>query len=620
MGIRGLLSHCLRRREECVDEVDLVALAKSRGGIEIIVDFYSFEHMVVPKFWKGLSSLRNNQFLKILGGEYKSLETFIKRFIEIFRQLKISFVFIQDATKGCSEANSQQKLDTWMKRHHKEVENLNEVINVCRGMKEVSNLDEQMFTRPVCLEIQIVETLMSCGCEMIQSVTGEADFMIAKALHDREKAFAIWSNDSDFCVFDKCRFIPDDLFDMYNGLQMGLPIEVPVKPEAVWCGVISSEKVRYTLGFQSPHLMVELSIIAGNDFTSQYVSTGLNRQIDVRGRIGVETFAEWVNRYRGIENHPMLNREMSRNVSFARAVEHSRMFYCLQSNPEEIVHKGYFSKLLAEKISSLKYPSHLMAMHNNFYWHRLLQEDTTRGQPCAEEALTELRALIYRIVLPRRENLVNEYGRSPWDTLRIEGVLAIDDPNLPALHKIQEDKIFWNLNSFHYIMSHQEPVERPKWFDRYGRKNGFIVYCLRYFLLLNWGRNLQLQHQEFLALCALVFARPREEHYQQIQIRPTPRCVSIGNWFLDVYRHAFLFLGKLLYLTHEFPLPEEIYSGSVWTCFYMCCKDDTYYAASRQTTQEVLSWIQDQMNAVISDKRHVIKHITEGVFEFNDRF
>lgn len=56
--------------------------------------------------------------------------------------------------------------------------------------------------------------------------------------------------------------------------------------------------------------MVELSIIAGNDFTSQYVSTGLNRQIDVRGRIGVETFAEWVNRYRGIENHPMLNREM----------------------------------------------------------------------------------------------------------------------------------------------------------------------------------------------------------------------------------------------------------------------------------------------------------------------
>lgn len=60
MGIRGLLFYCLRRREECVDEVDLVVLVKSRGGIEIIVDFYFFEYMVVFKFWKGFSSFRNN--------------------------------------------------------------------------------------------------------------------------------------------------------------------------------------------------------------------------------------------------------------------------------------------------------------------------------------------------------------------------------------------------------------------------------------------------------------------------------------------------------------------------------------------------------------------------------
>lgn len=142
MGIRGLLFYCLRKREECVDEVDLVVLVKSRGGIEIIVDFYFFEYMVVFKFWKGFGSFRNNQFFKIFGGEYKLLEIFIKRFIEIFRQFKILFVFIKDVIKGCSEVNSQQKLDIWMKRYYKEVENLNEVINVCRGRKEVLNLDE----------------------------------------------------------------------------------------------------------------------------------------------------------------------------------------------------------------------------------------------------------------------------------------------------------------------------------------------------------------------------------------------------------------------------------------------------------------------------------------------
>lgn len=72
--------------------------------------------------------------------------------------------------------------------------------------------------------------------------------MIVKVFYDREKVFVIWSNDFDFCVFDKCRFILDDLFDMYNGFQMGLFIEVSVKFEVVWCGVILSEKVRYTLG------------------------------------------------------------------------------------------------------------------------------------------------------------------------------------------------------------------------------------------------------------------------------------------------------------------------------------------------------------------------------------
>lgn len=63
-----------------------------------------------------------------------------------------------------------------------------------------------------------------------------------------------------------------------------------------------------------------------------------------------------------------------------------------------------------------------MGMHNNFYWHRMLQEDASYGQPCAEVALAELRAHVYRIVLPRQENLVNEYGRSPWEPMRIAGV------------------------------------------------------------------------------------------------------------------------------------------------------------------------------------------------------
>lgn len=78
------------------------------------------------------------------------------------------------------------------------------------------------------------------------------------------------------------------------------------------------------------------------------------------------------------------------------------------------------------------------------------------------------------------------------------------------------------------------------WFDRYGRKNGFIVYILRYFLLQNWGRNLHIIDEEFLALAAMAFGRPKEKQYQQIALRPTPRCASIASWFQVI---VFLVIG-----------------------------------------------------------------------------
>ena len=48
------------------------------------------------------------------------------------------------------------------------------------------------------------------------------------------------------------------------------------------------------------------------------------------------------------------------------------------------------------------------------------------------------------------------------------------------------------------------------------------------------------------------------------------RCFTLYLYFgRNVYRHAYLFLGKLLHLTHEFPKPCELFSGAVWTAFYM---------------------------------------------------
>lgn len=84
--------------------------------------------------------------------------------------------------------------------------------------------------------------------------------------------------------------------------------------------------------------------------------------------------------------------------------------------------KGYFSQLIAERITNGTLPSNILAMHNNFYWHRMCLEDNSQGFPCIEASLAELRGRIYRIILPRQECLVNEHGRSPWEPLRSAGV------------------------------------------------------------------------------------------------------------------------------------------------------------------------------------------------------
>jgi len=37
--------------------------------------------------------------------------------------------------------------------------------------------------------------------------------------------------------------------------------------------------------------------------------------------------------------------------------------------------------------------------------------------------------------------------------------MASDDPDLPVIHKIHQDKTFWNLKHFHHVISHQEKRE-----------------------------------------------------------------------------------------------------------------------------------------------------------------
>jgi hypothetical protein len=57
-------------------------------------------------------------------------------------------------------------------------------------------------------------------------------------------------------------------------------------------------------------------------------------------------------------------------------------------------------------------------------------------------------------------------------------------------------------------------------------KNGFIVYILRYFLLQNWGWNLNITDKEFLALAAMAFGKPKEKEYPKSMKIGIPRTIN----------------------------------------------------------------------------------------------
>lgn len=248
MGVKGLLSHCLEQYSDCVQEFDLVSVARDRAGIEILVDYYSFQQFIVQKFWKSLSQVRQNEYVRIIGAEYGTLDEFISRLVKDLESLQIWLVFYVDGAKGSSPAAMEEKLDTWINRFDQEIGRLRDLLDVCREMRSMQDLPDSSSIRPVLLEPQLMRTLRRCGCEVHQCVSGEADLIIAKALASRQRAFAVLSNDSDFCIFRGSCFIPHDLFDLNNDLGLGKPSLFTKKPLRLTVGVIAESRLIRLMG------------------------------------------------------------------------------------------------------------------------------------------------------------------------------------------------------------------------------------------------------------------------------------------------------------------------------------------------------------------------------------
>lgn len=59
--------------------------------------------------------------------------------------------------------------------------------------------------------------------------------------------------------------------------------------------------------------MIELSILAGNDFTKPHMPRGLAHKVGVRNTQDCGSYAEWVQRFGKVENNEVFFKEMVRH-------------------------------------------------------------------------------------------------------------------------------------------------------------------------------------------------------------------------------------------------------------------------------------------------------------------
>ena len=237
------MGHCLYYKSECVKFVDIVEVAKEQGSIEILVDFYAFMYYIMQRFWKTMAAVNNNPFLQLMGGEYATLDAYLTNLIIDLRSCGIHLVMYVDGAVGSSEKTMERKLQTWKDRRSQDMLKMRDNLDVIAGYKQITDFSDDSLILPVLLQIQIFEAFKMCNCKVVYCTAGEADYVYAQNLMIRPKAFAIFSNDSDFCIFKDCRFIPCQLFDTNNDMKLGEMQRMPDKPQRLRVGVIHSYQV-----------------------------------------------------------------------------------------------------------------------------------------------------------------------------------------------------------------------------------------------------------------------------------------------------------------------------------------------------------------------------------------
>ena len=106
------------------------------------------------------------------------------------------------------------------------------------------------------------------------------------------------------------------------------------------------------------------------------------------------------------------------------------------------------TRAIESAISRGDIPNTIMGIHRGVYWPAMMLEDCHCGCPNAETALAPLRALLYRIVLPRTSSFVEEYRRSPaqeFQWFKVRSMGPFSGISMPSLRQIPRFMVMFSV-------------------------------------------------------------------------------------------------------------------------------------------------------------------------------
>lgn len=255
MGVRGLMTVILKNRGSCAQSVDLVKEAEDKNGIEILVDYDCLLSYVNRKLNEQYFETHGNPFLKILGGEYRVLEQRITNFVSILEKMKIKLVLYDCVGRSNNEEDMREGRFGQKKRPGQQ-ESVRNLLDSCeenwREANQVGPMDIAWACQ-ICFKLQLKEALAR-HCEFVCLVSEKKNHVLARDLHDRQKAFAIWSGDSDLAVFEGSRFMPPECFDVDNELNFSGEM---ANLQTLRCDIIHADMVAKFLKVSTIHIAVD---------------------------------------------------------------------------------------------------------------------------------------------------------------------------------------------------------------------------------------------------------------------------------------------------------------------------------------------------------------------------